>query len=51
MGGKKEDGESKKEREIIKETEWKKYVDVRVKGVWGSGCIDTHFLDLGNNWR
>jgi hypothetical protein len=21
------------------------------EGVWGSGCIDLHFLDLGTSWR
>jgi hypothetical protein len=21
------------------------------EGVWRSGCIDPHFLDLGANWR
>jgi hypothetical protein len=21
------------------------------EGVWGSGCIDPHFLDLGTSWR
>jgi hypothetical protein len=21
------------------------------EGVWGSGCIDQHFLDLGTSWR
>jgi hypothetical protein len=21
------------------------------KGVWGNGCIDPHFLDLGTSWR
>jgi hypothetical protein len=21
------------------------------EGVWGSGCIDPHFLDLGTTWR
>jgi hypothetical protein len=24
---------------------------VRHEGVWGSGCIDPHFLDLGTGWR
>jgi hypothetical protein len=24
---------------------------LRHEGVWGSGCIDPHFLDLGTNWR
>jgi hypothetical protein len=23
---------------------------LRHEGVWGSGCIDPHFLDLGNSW-
>jgi hypothetical protein len=21
------------------------------EGVWGSGCIDLHFLDLSTSWR
>jgi hypothetical protein len=21
------------------------------EGVWASGCIDPHFLDLGTSWR
>jgi hypothetical protein len=24
---------------------------LRHEGVWGSGCIDTYFLDLGTSWR
>jgi hypothetical protein len=24
---------------------------LRHEGVWGSGCIDPHFLDLGTSWR
>jgi hypothetical protein len=24
---------------------------LRHEGVWGSGCIDPHFLDFGTNWR
>jgi hypothetical protein len=24
---------------------------LRHEGVWGSGCIDPHFLDLGTRWR
>jgi hypothetical protein len=24
---------------------------LRHEGVWRSGCIDPHFLDLGTNWR
>jgi hypothetical protein len=24
---------------------------LRHKGVWGSGCIDPFFLDLGTSWR
>jgi hypothetical protein len=24
---------------------------LRHEGVWGSGCIDSHFLDLGSSWR
>jgi hypothetical protein len=24
---------------------------LRHKGIWGSGCIDPHFLDLGTSWR
>jgi hypothetical protein len=24
---------------------------VRHEGVWGSECIDPHFLDLGTSWR
>jgi hypothetical protein len=24
---------------------------LRHKGVWGSGCIDPDFLDLGSGWR
>jgi hypothetical protein len=24
---------------------------LRHEGVWGSGCIDPHFLDLGSSWR
>jgi hypothetical protein len=24
---------------------------LRHEGVWGSGCIDLRFLDLGTNWR
>jgi hypothetical protein len=24
---------------------------LRHEGVWGSGCIDPHFLDLGASWR
>jgi hypothetical protein len=24
---------------------------LRHEGVWGSGCIDAHFLDLGTSWR
>jgi hypothetical protein len=24
---------------------------LRDEGVWGSGCIDSHFLDLGTSWR
>jgi hypothetical protein len=24
---------------------------LRHEGVWGSGCIDLHFLDLGTSWR
>jgi hypothetical protein len=24
---------------------------VPVQDVWGSGCIDPHFLDLGTSWR
>jgi hypothetical protein len=24
---------------------------LRHGGVWGSGCVDPHFLDLGNRWR
>jgi hypothetical protein len=24
---------------------------LRHEGVWGSGCIDPHFLDLGITWR
>jgi hypothetical protein len=24
---------------------------LRPEGVWGSGCIDPHFLELGSNWR
>jgi hypothetical protein len=24
---------------------------LRHDGVWGSGCIDPHFLDLGTSWR
>jgi hypothetical protein len=24
---------------------------VRHEHVWGSGCIDPHFLDLGTSWR
>jgi hypothetical protein len=25
--------------------------DITHEGVWGSGCIDPHFLDLGTSWR
>jgi hypothetical protein len=21
------------------------------EGVWGNGCIDLHFLDVGTSWR
>jgi hypothetical protein len=24
---------------------------LRHEGVWGSGCIDSHILDLGTSWR
>jgi hypothetical protein len=24
---------------------------LRHEGVWGSGCIDPHFRDLGTSWR
>jgi hypothetical protein len=24
---------------------------LRHEDVWGSGCIDPHFLDLGTSWR
>jgi hypothetical protein len=24
---------------------------LRHEGVWGSGCIEPHFLDLGTSWR
>jgi hypothetical protein len=24
---------------------------LRHEGIWGSGCIDPHFLDLGTSWR
>jgi hypothetical protein len=24
---------------------------LRHEGVWGSGCIDLHFLDVGTSWR
>jgi hypothetical protein len=24
---------------------------LRHESVWGSGCIDPHFLDLGTGWR
>jgi hypothetical protein len=24
---------------------------LRHEGVWGSGCVDPHFLDLGTSWR
>jgi hypothetical protein len=24
---------------------------LRQEGVWGSGCIVPHFLDLGTSWR
>jgi hypothetical protein len=24
---------------------------LRHEGLWGSGCIDSHFLDLGTSWR
>jgi hypothetical protein len=24
---------------------------LRHEGVWGSGCINPHFLDLGTSWR
>jgi hypothetical protein len=24
---------------------------LRHEGVWGSGCMDPHFLDLGTSWR
>jgi hypothetical protein len=24
---------------------------LRHEGVWGSGCVDPHFLDLGSSWR
>jgi hypothetical protein len=26
-------------------------VELRQEGVWGSGCLDPHFLDLGTSWR
>jgi hypothetical protein len=25
--------------------------DLHHKDIWGSGCIDPHFLDLGTSWR
>jgi hypothetical protein len=28
-----------------------KVVPVLNYGIWGSGCIDPHFLDLGINWE
>jgi hypothetical protein len=28
-----------------------KVVPVLNEGVWGSGCIDLQFLDLGTSWR
>jgi hypothetical protein len=24
---------------------------LRLEGVWGSGCVDPHFFDLGTSWR
>jgi hypothetical protein len=27
-----------------------KVVSVLNEGVWGSGCIDPYFLDLGTSW-
>jgi hypothetical protein len=24
---------------------------LRHEGVWGSGCVDPHFLGLGTSWR
>jgi hypothetical protein len=26
-------------------------VTLRYEGVWASGCINPHFLDLGSSWR
>jgi hypothetical protein len=30
---------------------WRGEEFLRHEGVWGSGCIDPHFLDLGTGWR
>jgi hypothetical protein len=32
-------------------SQWLTNKALRREGVWGSGCIDSHFLDLGNSWR
>jgi hypothetical protein len=33
-------------------TEWSNVnMCLRHEGVWGSGCIDPHFLNLGTSWR
>jgi hypothetical protein len=30
---------------------WLTNLALRHEGVWGSGCIDPHFIDLGTSWR
>jgi hypothetical protein len=31
--------------------EFSRWSMLRHEGVWGNGCIDPHFLDLGTSWR
>jgi hypothetical protein len=36
---------------IISNCTFKGKVKLTHEGVWESGCIDPHFLDLGTSWR
>jgi hypothetical protein len=39
------------ERKKIKLSLYLSNQALRHKGLWGSGCTETHFLDLGTSWR
>jgi hypothetical protein len=32
-------------------SQWVKQLSTTPLSVWGAGCIDQHFLDLGTSWR